>query len=69
MQTIEVLETGLIYRNPKPHLQAVHAWHPSVDYFDDWQMVLMIKGTASCGKSSTTQLRYSGRRLRAGGKH
>lgn len=39
MQTIEVLETGLIYRNPKPHLQAVHAWHPSVDYFDDGQMV------------------------------
>jgi sialidase-1 len=22
--------TGLVYRNPKPHLRAVHAWHPSI---------------------------------------
>jgi hypothetical protein len=25
-----VLDTGLIYRNPKPHLWAIHTWHPSL---------------------------------------
>lgn len=27
---IECIETGLVYRNPEPHLRAVHAWHPSI---------------------------------------
>ncbi len=27
---IKTLETGIVYRNPKPHLAAVHAWHPSL---------------------------------------
>jgi sialidase-1 len=27
---ITVLETGLVYRNPKPHLRAIHTWHPSL---------------------------------------
>ena len=26
---IEVKATGLVYRNPKPFLRAIHAWHPS----------------------------------------
>ena len=30
MSEIAVLGTGLIYRNPKPHLHAVHAYFPSV---------------------------------------
>jgi sialidase-1 len=30
MSEIKVLDTGLIYRNPKPHLHAVHAYFPSV---------------------------------------
>ena len=27
-QMIELVATGLIYRNPKPFLKSVHAWHP-----------------------------------------
>lgn len=27
---IKLIETGIVYRNPKPHLRAVHAWHPSI---------------------------------------
>jgi len=30
MSAIEILDTGLIYRNPKPHLHAIHAVFPSV---------------------------------------
>jgi len=30
MSEIHVLGTGLIYRNPKPHLHAIHAYFPSV---------------------------------------
>lgn len=27
---IEAIDGGIVYRNPKPHLRAVHAWHPSL---------------------------------------
>jgi hypothetical protein len=27
---IRVAYTGIVYRNPAPHLSAVHAWHPSI---------------------------------------
>ena len=30
MQDIAILDTGLIYRNPTPHVQSVHAYFPSV---------------------------------------
>lgn len=30
MTEIEILKTGLIYRNPRPHLSSVHAFFPSV---------------------------------------
>ena len=30
MSNIEILDTGLIYRNPKPHLHAIHALFSSV---------------------------------------
>jgi hypothetical protein len=33
--TIACPEGGLVYRNPKPHLRAVHAWHPSLVRLDD----------------------------------
>ena len=36
---IEVEATGLIYRNPKPHLRAVHALHPSLARLDDGTML------------------------------
>jgi hypothetical protein len=32
---IDCVETGLLYRNPKPYLRAVHAWHPSLVRLDD----------------------------------
>jgi sialidase-1 len=31
--------TGLVYRNPKPHLRAVHTWHPSVVLLDDGELL------------------------------
>lgn len=36
---IDRLETGLVYRNPKPHLRAVHAWHPSIVRLDGGELV------------------------------
>jgi len=36
---IEVEATGLVYRNPKPHLRAVNAWHPSLARLDDGAML------------------------------
>jgi hypothetical protein len=27
---ITVAATGLVYRNPRPHLKSIHAWHPSI---------------------------------------
>ena len=36
---ITVKASGLVYRNPKPHLRAIHAWHPSLVLFDDGELV------------------------------
>jgi len=36
---IEVLGTGLVYRNPKPHLRAVHTWHPSLVLLDTGELL------------------------------
>jgi len=38
-RAIEVLSTGVVYRNPKPHLRAVHAMHPTVSLLPDGQLV------------------------------
>jgi sialidase-1 len=32
---IDCVESGVVYRNPKPHLNSVHAWHPSLVRLDD----------------------------------
>ena len=32
---IELVETGLVYRNPKPLLRSVHAWHPTLALLDN----------------------------------
>jgi hypothetical protein len=32
-------DSGLVYRNPKPHLRSIHAWHPSVVRLDDGTLV------------------------------
>ena len=31
--------TGLVYRNPKPYLRSVHAWHPSLVVFPDGELL------------------------------
>lgn len=33
------LDSGLVYRNPAPHLRAVHAWHPSLVRLDDGELI------------------------------
>ena len=37
--TIKVIGTGLVYRNPDPQLRAVHTWHPSLAAFDSGELV------------------------------
>jgi hypothetical protein len=32
---LELVDSGLVYRNPKPHLRSIHAWHPSLAQRDD----------------------------------
>ena len=36
---IAIADTGVVYRNPVPHLRAVHAMHPSVSVFSGQEMV------------------------------
>ena len=36
---IDCYSTGLVYRNPKPHLRSIHAWHPSVVRLEDGQLL------------------------------
>jgi hypothetical protein len=36
---IECRETGIVYRNPKPYLRAIHAWHPSIVRMDDGELI------------------------------
>ena len=42
MSNIEILGTGLIYRNPKPHVRAVHAVFPSVVYTGGGEMLATV---------------------------
>ena len=42
MSTPEALDTGLIYKNPRPHVQSVHGYFPSVAYLSDQQMVATV---------------------------
>lgn len=37
---IEVRDSGLVYRNPKPHLRADHTWHPSVVCLDNGDLLV-----------------------------
>ena len=36
---IEIRGTGHIYRNPKPHLRARHAWHPTLVVIDHNELI------------------------------
>ncbi|MCP4645947.1 MAG: exo-alpha-sialidase, partial [bacterium] len=42
MAAIEVVSTGLIYKNPKPHVKSVHAYFPSVAALADGEMVATV---------------------------
>ncbi len=57
---IECSETGLVYRNPKPYLKAIHAWHPSLAWlggnellaaFDLGQAVESLDYATYCSRS------------------
>jgi hypothetical protein len=36
---IECIDGGLVYRNPRPNLKSIHAWHPSIVRLDDGTLV------------------------------
>ena len=36
---IKSVASGNVYRNPKPHLRAIHGWHPSVSCLPDGELV------------------------------
>jgi len=37
--SIACADTGLVYRNPKPHLRSIHAWHPSLVRLEDGDLL------------------------------
>ncbi len=36
---LECIESGLVYRNPAPHLRAIHAWHPSIVRLENGELL------------------------------
>jgi hypothetical protein len=40
MESIELLESDVVYRNPKPYLRSLQARHPSLVVFDDDELLL-----------------------------
>ena len=36
---IELIATGLVYRNPRPHLRAIHAWHPTLTLLENGELL------------------------------
>lgn len=41
--SLKALDTGLIFRNPKPHVRSLHAFFPSVVRFPDGEMVCTVR--------------------------
>jgi len=37
--SISIVSTGLIYRNTKPHLRAVNAWHPTLAIISETEIL------------------------------
>ena len=35
----ETIASGLVYRNPQPHLKSIHAWHPSLVQLDSGELI------------------------------
>jgi len=42
MQSIKITKSGLIYRNPKPHVRSVHAYFPSVVVMANGEMLASV---------------------------
>ena len=40
MQSIELLASDVVYRNPMPYLRSLQARHPSLVVFDDGELLL-----------------------------
>ena len=38
-EPITIIESGIVYRNPKPYLRAIHTWHPSIAQLADGTLV------------------------------
>ncbi len=54
---IECCATGLVYRNPKPHLRSVHAWRPSVVLLGAEELLVSFDlGALKFGYPSLVQL-------------
>ena len=39
---MQIIDTGIIYRNPKPHVKSIHAYFPSVVKMDNGEMLACI---------------------------
>ena len=54
MSEIAILGTGLIYRNPKPHLHAIHAYFPSVVQLTNGELLCsLVLGEAFDRRTAT----------------
>lgn len=42
MTTIKCVDTGIVYRNPKPYLKSIHAYHPSMVVFSSGEIVVFF---------------------------
>ena len=51
---IELIDTGLIYRNPKPFLKSIHAWHPSLTLLDSGELVVSFDLAEAIAASADT---------------
>jgi hypothetical protein len=40
MQKIECFDTGIIYKNPAPHVRSLHAYFPSLARFSDGELAV-----------------------------
>jgi len=46
--SIRVVSTGIVYRNPKPYLRAVHTWHPTVALLKNGELLAAF----DCGQGA-----------------
>ena len=60
MGAINIIDTGLIYRNPQPHLRSIHAYFPSVALISEDELICsMVTGSAFEAMGSKIELARS----------